>query len=977
MMETILSRSIRAICLGGMTLGMHAAYAQEAAPASVQRVEVTGSRIRQVDLETAQPVQVMTQQQIQATGLVTVGDILNNLSSAGSPDFSKGGSLVSNRENGGQYINLRNLGSNRLLVLVNGKRWTQTVDGYTDMSTVPASMIERIEVLKDGASSIYGSDAIAGVVNIILKKSMEGGQLSLYTGRNQEGDGKNKDFSLSYGAGNDKASLMFGLSHTEQGVVWPMTREISSYSYGPAHKTAGLGGGPWGRIAPLNPDGSVNSAPRYDKAGNLLNPGWFNKTLNHTGTYDGVGTGADSRDPNSYHNYVGASADKYNATQDMMLVMPNKLDTMFVKGELALPLDMKFSSTAMFSQRKSTSQIAGYPLQSTTQASYPVYIDKDSYYNPYGNQVAGAANGQDLFFARRTIEVPRVTENENRTVHLDATLEGNFELRGLPWNWSAGYNHSAVTGSTLGTGNVNLLNLKRALGPSFMNASGVVQCGTAANPIGLSECTPFNILGGPSASTPEALAYVMSTGQATYGSTINSATADFGGELFTLPAGALGFAAGLEHREVKGYDRPGQFEQSGYSTDLAGNPTAGRYTVKEAYAELNVPVLKGQPFAELLSFNLATRHSDYSNFGTANNSKISFMYKPVKDLLTRGTWAEGFRAPTLGDTFGGGQQSFDKFLDPCDTRFGAASSDPAVLARCVAAGTTPTYRQVDQSGTPIDSTGGSQGLTAFMSGAGNSFLKPETAVTKTLGFVYSPSFLPGFSGSLDWYNIKVKNRITGISATYVANECYINGSADFCSVIKRDPATGQINALARGNANLGEMETEGFDVALSYRLPRTAYGQFTVRNETSYVDTFRTRSGADSEWNNYAGEYLYNRVKSNTHLDWNLGNWSASWGMRYYSPVKDQCWDVEAGIECNMPEAKTTWGTGANKLGSLVYHDLSVGYKTSWNGRILVGVNNIFGKEPRITYNTQASAASVDADQPIDRFFYVRYNQSF
>jgi iron complex outermembrane receptor protein len=488
MIETILSRSIRVICLSGLAVGMQSAYAQDAAPASasMQRVEVTGSRIRQVDLETAQPVQVMTQQQIQATGLVTVGDILNNLSSAGSPDFSKGGSLTSNRENGGQYINLRNLGSNRLLVLVDGKRWTQTVDGYTDMSTVPASMIERIEVLKDGASSIYGSDAIAGVVNIILKKSMEGGQLSLYTGANQHhGDGKNKDFSLSYGTGNDKASLMFGLSHTEQGVVWPSSREITSTSYGPAHATAGLGAGPWGRIAPVNPlTGGADTALRKDADGNPLNEGrFFNRYLNHTGTYDGVGTGSSSRDPNSYHDYLGASADKYNSTQDMMFVMPNKLDTLFVKGEINLPLDMKFSSTAMFSQRKSTAQIAGYPLQSTTQASYPVYIDKDSYFNPYGNQVAGAGNGQDLFFARRTIEVPRVTENENRTLHVDGTLEGNFNVRDMAWNWSAGWNHSKVNGSTLGTGNLNLLNLKRALGPSFRNASGVVQCGTPDSPV--------------------------------------------------------------------------------------------------------------------------------------------------------------------------------------------------------------------------------------------------------------------------------------------------------------------------------------------------------------------------------------------------------------------------------------------------------------------------------------------------------------
>ena len=965
MMETLLSRSIRAICLGGMTLGMHAAVAQEAAQ-PMQRVEVTGSRIRQVDLETAQPIQIMSQEQIQKTGLVTVGDILNNLSSAGAPDFSRSGSLTSNAEAGGQYVSLRNLGSNRLLVLVDGKRWTQTVAGYTDLSTIPSSMIERLEILKDGASSIYGSDAIAGVVNIILKKTMQGGQVSLYTGQNEKNDGKNKDFSLSYGAGDDKASLMFGLSHTEAGVVWPSTRAITSTSYGPDHPFDGLGAAPWGRITPVSASG-----------GSLTNAtlGGFNRILNHTGTYDGIGVGQNSRDPNSYHAYTGLPEDKYNSSQDMHLLSPSKLDTVFVKGEIALPKDMRVKTTAMYSQRQSTRQIAGYPLSSTSQAKFPVYIDKDNYYNPYGNQVAGAGLGRDLFFQRRTIEMPRITDNENKTLHLDATLEGEFSVRDLAWNWDVGYNYNKVSGTQSDTGNINLLTLKKALGPSFLNANGVVQCGTPTSPIPFADCTPFDILGGPSASTAQALAYVNTMGTKTYGSTINSATANLAGELFQLPAGALGLAVGLEHREVRGSDVPDQFSQSGYSTNLSGLPTFGRYTVREAYAELNIPVLKAQPFAELLSFNLATRHSDYSNFGVTNNSKASFMYKPVKDLLFRGTWAEGFRAPTLDDVSGGGSQSFDPLLDPCDTRFGEASRDPAVQARCVAAGTSATYRQLGQAGTPITSTGGTQGLVAFNSGAGNAFLSPETALTKTAGFVYSPSFLPNFSLGLDWYNIKIENRITAIGATYVANQCYIEGDANFCSVIKRDPITGQITTLSRGNANLGEMETEGLDLAINYRLPRTAYGQFGFRNETSYVDKFRTRSSAENEWNEYAGEYFYNRVKSNTTLDWSLGNWSATWGFRYYSPVKDQCWDVD--IECNMPDHEATFGTGANKLGSVTIHDMSVGYKTSWNGRVLFGINNVFDKKPRIVYSTQADASSVDADMSLDRFFYVRYTQSF
>jgi iron complex outermembrane receptor protein len=228
---------------------------------------------------------------------------------------------------------------------------------------------------------------------------------------------------------------------------------------------------------------------------------------------------------------------------------------------------------------------------------------------------------------------------------------------------------------------------------------------------------------------------------------------------------------------------------------------------------------------------------------------------------------------------------------------------------------------------------------------------------------------------LDWYNIQIKNRITAIGAGYVVNQCYIQANTNYCSALQRDPVTGQINDLSRGNANLGEMETEGLDLAINYRLPRTAYGQFGFRNETSYTDKFRTRSGPTEDWNEYAGEYFYNRVKSNTSIDWSMGNWSATWGFRYYSPVQDQCWS--ATVECNQPNAETNWGTGANKLGSITIHDLSVGYKTAFNSRILFGINNVFDKKPRIVYNTQASAASIDADMPIDRFFYVRYNQSF
>lgn len=951
-----------------MAINSMTVYAQtQTSTESLQRVEVTGSRIRQVDLETAQPIQVMTAEQIQKSGLVTVGDIINNLSSAGTPAFSKGSTLTSNREQGGQYINMRNLGAQRLLVLVNGKRWTSTVAGYTDMSTIPASMIERIEVLKDGASAIYGSDAIAGVVNLILKKKMVGGEASIYAGRNDAGDGKTTDYSLSYGIDSDKGSLMFGLSTSNQGAVWAKDRPITSFSFGPDHYASNLGASPWGRIRQVSATGAASG---------------FNNILNHTGTYDGVGTGSASRDPASYHAYTGADADVYNSTQQMMYTSPTKLTTLFTKGTVNLPLDMRFTTTAMYSERQSSRQIAGYPLNSLTQSKFPVYIDKDSYFNPYGNQVAAAGKGQDLFFYRRTVEVPRVTDNENRTLHIDAVIEGDFAMRGLPWNWSAGYNHSAVNGSVMSTGNLNLLSLKRAVGPSFKNAAGAIQCGTAAAPIAAADCVPFDILGGPSASNAAALNYVMSTGQASYGSTVNSATADITGELYTLPAGALSVAAGLERRDVRGYDRPGQFEQSGYSTDLAGNATVGKYSVKEAYLEVNVPLLKGVPFAELLSVDLASRYSDYSNFGSTRNSKASVMWKPIKDLLARGTVAQGFRAPTVGDTFGGGSQSYDSYLDACDSKYGDAAITPATAAKCAAAGVPAGFRQVNQAGTPVGS-GGSQTPTPFNTGAGNDALTPETAKTRTLGLVYSPSYVSGLSVAVDYFDISIKNRITAVSAAYEINQCYITGVQSFCDKIKRDPITGQIVTLSRGNSNLGELGTKGYDLSVGYKLPRTAYGRFSLRSESTYVGKYEIKSTATSNFVNYAGEYGLYRVKSNNAIDWDLGNWGATFATRYYSATKGRCWTVSPAVECSDPTGTASWGTGFDRKSAMFYSDLNVSYNFAWKGKLMVGANNVFDKKPRIVYDTSStfggtsSSSAVDSELPIDRFIYVRYNQKF
>ncbi|KAB7776242.1 TonB-dependent receptor [Xanthomonas sp. LMG 12460] len=934
-----------------------AAFAQDASTSgatNLDRIEVTGSRIRSVDVETAQPVFTVSSEEIKKSGLVSVGDILQNLTVSGTQTFSKAAVLTSNAEQGGQYVNLYNLGEQRTLVLVNGKRWTSSLAGYTDLSTIPSALIDRIEVLKDGASAIYGSDAVAGVVNIILRKNFEGAEASALFGQNGRGDGQKQSYSITLGASGDHSSLVFGASYTKEDPVFAKDRELTRTTFGPNHPLDGLSAtGPWGRF---NYNGSTY-------------------VLNHTGSWDGNGVGADSRNLANYHNGL-TTDDRFNVTQQMMLAQGNETKSVFTSGSFDLNENITFKSTAMYSERDSTRQVGGYPLSATSQRTFPVSISGQSYYNPVGQDITS--------WFRRITEIPRVSENNVKSFHFDAALEGAFNVGTHGWNWDVGMNYNKYDVTQIGTGNINLLALQKALGPSFLNAQGVVQCGTAANPIALGtslaagQCTPFNILGGPSASTADALKYISTLGQATQQSVSKQYFANITGGLFDMPgsAGEFAFAAGVEHREVSGYDYPDQLSSAGYTTDLAAAPTTGKYKTNEAYLELMIPVLKDVPFAKELSFDVASRYSDYDRFGNTTNSKFSLTWKPVEDLLVRGTYGKGFRAPTLDDTFGGGSQSFDPFTDPCDARFGQLST-PAVAARCASEGLSTNFRQTDNAGRPV-SARETQSNSAFQAGVGNATLQPEYSKTRTVGLVFSPHWVQGLDFSLDWYKISISNVITAVSATYVLNQCY-NGVTSFCNYT-RDAATGQVVSLSRGNTNLGALETEGYNFVANYRLPEFAVGQFSLRLDSNYLVAFRQQSDKGSPWNDYAGYWNYPRVRATLGVNWVKGDLSASWNLRYYGGYRDYCQYAE---ECNEPDYQTPnagWGggVGANKKGAITYQDVSMTWSAPWNGAVTVGARNVWNKQPPITYSlTNNSSSSIDPMLDYDRYLFMQYTQRF
>ncbi|HEX7813615.1 TonB-dependent receptor plug domain-containing protein [Dyella sp.] len=933
------------------------ASAQDAAPAqadqsqtkNLETITVTGSRIRSVDVETAQPVFTMSREDIQKQGYANVGDILSHLTAAGSPGYSKSAVLTSNTYAGGSYIDIRSLGFARTLVLVDGRRWGTNADGFTDLDTIPASIIDHIDVLKDGASAIYGSDAIAGVVNIITRQNIEGGDANVYFGKYGQTDGTQQQYDFTWGNKIGKLSYVFSGSYNKEDPVWARDRSFSRYPDGPYHSNVGLSSyGPGGLI--LNgPDGPLK-----------------------------LNAGGDPTKLGDYHAY-DKTVDNYNASQQMMLMPETKRKSLYGKVDYAFTDNVSLHADAAYSERTSIIQVAGYPLgtgNTEVDGVFPdgITISKDSYYNPLGSQ-QGYADPTDLEFLRRGVESPRITKNTLKTYRVGVGLDGAFQAGTHNFNWDVNAYVNKNHGDIFGTGNYNLLNLAQGLGPSFKDTDGVIKCGRPGAVI--AGCTPVNILGGAGSLTPDQLSYIGVTPNGTYGTLETGLSANITGDLFQLPAGMVQFAGGLEYRRNAGFNRPDDFSQTGLSTDLASSPTSGNYHTKEAYLELNVPVLADLPFAKRLSVDLSSRYSKYSTFGSTTNSKFGLEWKPFDDLLVRGSIGEGFRSPTINDLYGGTSQTFDVYTDPCDTVYGAAAFGNAnAIASCRAAGLGPNFRQTDATGTPVDSAP-AQSNTPFLSGS-NAKLKPETSLSKTLGLVYSPSYADGLNISLDWYNIRINNIISAVSSDDVLDDCYLRGIASACGEFQRN-ADGQVVNLVHTLTNRGRLETEGYDFAVTYRLPKFSFGNFVIHSDNNYVSKFNNAPGGDSPTIYSVGQYSTWRVRSNASLDWDLGNFGATWGIRYYSGLKEDC-----VFECNLPNYYTP-GVGITpkrQVGAVAFNDLSLRWHAPWNGEFSIGANNVFNKKGPLFYtassNTIGNSGFVyNPSYDYGRYFYLRYNQKF
>lgn len=993
LMSNELFKAVRYALYAGATavVGFSAApvFAQDAQDQGGQQLEtvtVTGSRIRKADVETAQPIVVIDRAAIEKQGFNSVADILQNMTEAGSPPISRSSVLASGENVGGYYVDLRNIGAERTLILLNGKRLGSTTAGLQDLSQVPISAIERIEVLKDGASAIYGSDAIAGVVNVITRKNFDGAEASVYLGQYDQDDGAKQTYSMTLGAHSDRGSLTMSAEYSKEDPVWAKDRDWSRYPQGPRHPTRGwTTASQWGAFfLPSDFCASPSGLCTLNPGGDPFNPNDWHATNTNTSGANG-------------------NKDQTNANEEMMLQTQVERHSLFVSGEYNITDNIKFSTDLLYNKRSTLQQVAGYPFQPANQvpgAATPyIGLSPDSYYNPVGNQHAPNGEGQMVYFYRRGWEVPRTTQSDLQTYRVSGTLEGHFDIGDHTWNWDVGGYVNTNDLLKVNHGDFSTFAANQALGPSFLDPStGLVTCGTPGHPIPYGSspgsCIPWN---------PAYPAGQVGDGSLTgnpglqqllfpyYNSTGRTKTVDYSanitGSIFTLPAGDLGIAAGYEHRNETGAYAPDALAQANLSTNLPSGPTSGKYGVDEYYVEIDVPVLKDLPLAKELSFNVAGRYSDYTSFGNTTNGKFSLTWKPIDDLMVRGNYAQGFRAPTISDLYGGIGGSFEYYTDPCSTAFGAAATNPEVLARCTGGfgGQRPTpagFEQPGQGGQPCSSAVCQSGVN-FYSGS-NAFLQPETSTSKSLGLVYSPSWIQGLDLSLDWFRIHIKNAIAADSVDDILQDCYLRGIASRCSqALFTRGADGGVNYVLYGSTNKGWVDTEGYDLGVNYRLPEFSFGRFAIHWDTTYVahnDTLASDTATIPQVGTSWGSNF--RVRSNASLDWTLGDFGATFTTRYFSSIKEACsYDKAGGPECNMPNniAPDTGVTAypTNRVGANTFHDLQVRWNAPWNGTISVGANNVFDHQPPVLYSHPNSQFFTYGGFDIGRFYYLRYTQKF
>jgi outer membrane receptor protein involved in Fe transport len=890
----------------------------------VEEVVVTGSKIKSADLYSFAPVTEITAEDIAVTGKASIGEILLELPSQGS-------GLSRNYNNGGSgavRIDMRHLGSGRNLILVDGRRWVnsgQGANGSVDLNSIPSAMVERVEILRDGASAVYGSDAIAGVINIITKSDYTGTSATYQMGEYFDGGGESEVMTFTVGESFGKASYVAGVSIVDledlSNAARPETNAAPSFG--------GSSGTPQGRFAY---SGVVGDCSNFT-----------------------VAEGTAGTNPATDFRCWTSPDDRFNYNPYNYIETPSKRLNAFAKMTRELDSGQTVRLDFMYQKRDSDRLLAPMPLfYGFGDFGGNEGIGAGNPYNPFGiefcdlngntndgrtcdDETLGAGNYAVGWFGRRMLETGnRLYTDDIETYRAMASLDG--EMMGFDYTayFSKATNNALnTTDGLLDTGAV-----KRALASDCGPDGNGVTCLNIFGGQGPdSAYIGNNLWSGSGSITPEMARAISFQAKSSGGNQMTNYGVDFNGELFVNPQGFdVPVAFGYEHRQEDGFNFPDAFIAKGLSSGNANQPVSGGFEVDELYGELVYKV------HEMVDFTVASRYSDYSTFGSTTNSKFGVLVQPTADLKVRATFAEGFRAPSIGALYSGNSDSYPDLQDPCDVNAAnfTGNADGTQVGQCLADGVPAGFTQPN---TQIRITVG-----------GNPNVMPEESESFNVGLVWQPSGVQGLNMFADYYDIEITNLISSIGAQLLLNGCYTGSNPGYCGAIDR-LSTGFVDDLRDTTNNVGTLVTSGVEVGGSYGFA-TAYGDFVLSVDARSLDTYdRTLANGDVQMaaGYVLGSSRDNLVdfKMNTSLSWTMGDMFASATLQHFGEGK--------GV-ANNPPTMTASGLvteDERTIDALTYLDLQYGMVLpEYNATVRIGVDNVMDEDP--TYFPETFANDFD-----------------
>jgi outer membrane receptor protein involved in Fe transport len=993
------------LAFAGMAYAQSTPTSPPAAPAgennTLQELVVTGSRIPRPNLEQPTPVAVISPTMIQQAGPQNLGDIIAQLPAVGNTATVRANSNNFGNSAGISSIDLRNLGTSRTLVLVDGQRHVNGDVGFNavDINSIPPQLVDHVEVVTGGASAIYGSDAVSGVVNIIMKKRFDGLQIDGQVGSY---DGFGAKYSASATAGktfmDDRLNVTGSIFYNKENVIWvrdvpgaqnygtitnpnDLTGPVDStfYSSRTARRNDGIPDSLWVPNVGsdlVTPNGTLLDANTFDPLFSFDAAGHLTAIPKRTGfnSFAFAQFSPDCQDCyfgedlNQENSPVETKGANFRVNFDITPHLHFNLDAKYVQSDVSNIIQPSFS----FGDFQLQSDNAFITPELRAALASAGVTDPDAY--PFiGKFIQPQGRTQDI------------TRHTYRVV---GGLNGDFDAGFAAVNWDATLNYGKVR-STITNNDLKITaNFAAAMDSVIDPATGQPACRinvpSAPPPSTFSGfdsevdaapgCVPFNPFGNQ--PQPAALAYSFGTfgTKDSLSQEVASINANFDtSRFFNLQGGPLGVAVGAEYRMERTKDINDPALINGLTENVSDNSSGG-YNVSEAYIELSQTIFKDwRPLMQELTLDAAFRGADYSTVGKVGAYKFSGTYAPVQWLKFRSTYSRSIRAPNITEAFLPTSGTFfNGTTDPCSVE--NIGSHVNYAKNCAAAGIPPGF---------VANT--NAGILGQISGNPN--LDPEKSISYTAGIVFQPPVVPGLAITLDFYGIKIKNAISLVAGQDIINNCFDSANLDptFCSLFTRDPTTHNINFIQTTFVNASKLLTQGYELHVTYshdvspvtsrwQYTQALTGMMTFDLNVDYIARLRnfpfqsdpnTYHVLEGSVNNI-GDESTPHWKGVADLSYKQGPATVNWQVRYVGKgalFNTDPTSVDRSEALDVPFAK-----------SVFYHDISLRYKlddrfSGWgNGvEVFAGVNNVFGEKPPF----MTIGAGTDVAYDLGRFFFT------